>query len=206
MIQYMYGFDYHSAHKPCLPTVFLHLKIYQIAVKYGVHALEKDAIQAFTATINQIGIVGNFAELVPEVYNRTATGDQELRDALVDFSYRQVKALAKMGGFADLLEHNHEYAVDLLKKFTALAWCQMMLDNNLASCCTTTYWQVHKPGQITNQAIYVNPIRLAPYAHAPLISPHESVLCPLIHQKKKKKKKFNPFSNVCIIAICEVFK
>lgn len=113
----MYGFDYQSTHKPNLPAVFLHLKVYQIAVKYGAHTLERDALKAFASAINKIGIVGNFMGLVPEVYGRTTTGDQELRNALVEVSYREAKGLMKMSGFGDMLECNPDYALDLLKRY-----------------------------------------------------------------------------------------
>lgn len=113
----MIGFIYTSDYDPGdLSPLLLHAALYAVAVKYQMPALQALTKRRFQDDLRfgEKAQIPN-AAVVPAVYDRTAENDRGLRDLLIHYFSRDLKALLEDKDFQQVLKDNPDFAIDLLR-------------------------------------------------------------------------------------------
>ncbi|KAL1966560.1 hypothetical protein VTN77DRAFT_4482 [Rasamsonia byssochlamydoides] len=129
MLHFLYGFEYDhydnydsEKYAGCVsfsPMLF-HVKVYQVADKYGVAALKRRAREEFAAAV-QTGWetkkeTEDFAQAIIDAYAVTAANnDRGLRDPIVEVAHKHIDELLKKDGFVHALEEAVGFATDLIR-------------------------------------------------------------------------------------------
>lgn len=108
----MYNFYYTNGSG--VSTMVFDAQVYQIADKYGVHALKKYAKNKFGTAIKAGWSMDDFPVAINVVYTTTPLNDRGLRDLAVERSHMNLDELTSRPDFCETLRTTPDFAADLV--------------------------------------------------------------------------------------------
>ncbi|KIL88490.1 hypothetical protein FAVG1_08571 [Fusarium avenaceum] len=112
MLHFMYKFHYTNVSG--VSAMVFDAQVYQIADKYGVHALKTYAKDKFGTAIKAGWSMDDFPVAINVVYTTTPLNDRGLRDLAVEMSHMNLDELTSRDDFCATLRTTPDFAADLV--------------------------------------------------------------------------------------------
>jgi hypothetical protein len=90
--------------------------VYAIAEKYFIEGLKEMARERFQSQAESLLFVGEFAEIITELYQSTLSSDRGLRDIVSSICAQQGKTIVNSPHLSASIVENGEFGLDILRE------------------------------------------------------------------------------------------